>query len=44
MLTFAADAVVAPDSSSAFELLFAPDIFNMADVAAVNGCSKYLCK
>lgn len=41
----AAAAAAAADSSlSAFVALFAPpDIFNMADVAAVNGCSKNLC-
>lgn len=37
-----ADTVVAPDSSSLFELLLAPDMLSMADVAAVNGCSKNL--
>lgn len=47
MLTFVvavvtADTVVAPDSSSLFELLLAPDMLSMADVAAVNGCSKNL--
>lgn len=47
MLTFVvavvtADTAVAPDSSSLFELLLAPDILSMADVAAVNGCSKNL--
>lgn len=47
MLTFVvavvtADTDVAPDSSSLAELLLAPEILSMADVAAVNGCSKNL--
>lgn len=47
MLTFVvavvtADTDVAPDSSSLVELLLAPEILSMADVAAVNGCSKNL--
>lgn len=47
MLTFVvavvtADTDVAPDSSSLVELLLAPEMLSMADVAAVNGCSKNL--
>lgn len=47
MLTFVvavvtAETDVAPDSSSFVELLLAPEMFSMADVAAVNGCSKNL--
>lgn len=46
MLTFAVGAVetaaAPPDSSSLFALLLPPDIFSIADVAAVNGCSKNL--
>lgn len=47
MLTFVvavvtAETDVAPDSSSLAELLLAPEMLSMADVAAVNGCSKNL--
>lgn len=41
-MAVAAETVVAPDSSSLFELLLAPEMLSMADVAAVNGCSKNL--
>lgn len=43
ILMFDAVAIEVSDSSSLFELpLFPPDMFSIADVAAVNGCSKYL--
>lgn len=41
MLTLAVVAAVA-DSSSALAVLLPPDMFNMAEVAAVSGCSKNL--
>lgn len=37
-------AVLAAESSSVLEPLLPPDMFNMAEVAAVNGCSKNLNK